>query len=79
MIFEIHRDEQDDIINKDIQLIRSEHRLHIDVNDDVMNQWFEDIVSELDSDVVVCMLTLKLVEFQLTFNSKNNISSALLT
>ncbi len=79
MIFEIHRDEQDDIINEDIQLIRSEHRLHIDVNNDVMNQWFEDIVSELDSDVVVCMLTLKLVEFQLTFNSKNNISSALLT
>ncbi len=79
MISEIHRDEQDDIINEDIQLIRSEHRLHIDVNDDVMNQWFEDIVSELDSDVVVCMLTLKLVEFQLTFNSKNNISSALST
>ncbi len=79
MIFEIHWDEQDDIINEDIQLIRSEHRLHIDVNDDVMNQWFEDIVSELDSDVVVCMLTLKLVEFQLTFNSKNNISSALST
>ena len=79
MIFEIHRDEQDDIINEDIQLIRSEHRLHIDVNNDVMNQWFEDIVSELDSDVVVCMLTLKLVEFQLMFNSKNNISSALST
>ncbi len=79
MISEIHRGEQDDIINEDIQLIRSEHRLHIDVNDDVMNQWFEDIVSELDSDVVVCMLTLKLVEFQLTFNSKNNISSALST
>ena len=79
MISEIHRDEQDDIINEDIQLIRSEHRLHIDVNNDVMNQWFEDIVSELDSDVVVCMLTLKLVEFQLTFNSKNNISSALST
>jgi len=38
MISEIHRDEQDDIINEDIQLIRSEHRLHIDVNDDVMNQ-----------------------------------------
>ncbi len=79
MISEIHRDEQDDIVNEDIQLIRSEHRLHIDVNDDVMNQWFEDIVSELDSDVVVCMLTLKLVEFQLMFNSKNNISSALST
>ncbi len=79
MISEIHRDKQDDIVNEDIQLIRSEHRLHIDVNDDVMNQWFEDIVSELDSDVVVCMLTLKLVEFQLMFNSKNNISSALST
>ncbi len=39
MISEIHWSEQDDIIDESIQLIRSEHSLHVDVNDDVMNQW----------------------------------------
>ena len=39
MISEVHRSEQDDIVDEGIQLIRSEHSFHVNINDDVMNDW----------------------------------------
>jgi len=38
MVSEVHWGEQDGIVDESIQLVRSEHSLHVDVNDDVMNR-----------------------------------------